>query len=175
VAAVLATHVFWSRSLTPAGFSFSLDADALAEPSVSFFSARGGGELLGVAALRHIDAAHVELKSMHTRAERRRRRVGEAVVKALLAEARRRGYCRMSLETGTSESFAPARSLYAKLGFRLCGPFGDYSASPHNTFMIIDLDPSNMAESRLPDGRALLSRAVGSLSPTGSPPWPGRS
>jgi putative acetyltransferase len=126
----------------------------LVEPSVSFFSARCGGELLGVAALRHIDATHVELKSMHIRAERRRRRVGDAVVEALLAEARRRGYRRISLETGTGEAFVPARSLYAKLGFRPCGPFGDYSASPHNTFMTINLDPSNAAESRLPDGRA---------------------
>lgn len=146
VAALLEAHLSWSRSVTPAGYSFALDLDALAEPSVWFFSARSEGELLGVAALRHLDADHVELKSMHTRADLRRQGVGVALVRALLGEARRRGYGRMSLETGTSEFFAPARSLYTNLGFRPCGAFGDYSPSPHNTFMTVDLDPSDPAQ-----------------------------
>ncbi|HET9732281.1 MAG TPA: GNAT family N-acetyltransferase [Acidimicrobiales bacterium] len=149
VATLLETHLAWSRSETPPGYSFAVEVDALVEPSVSFFSARSGGELVGVAALRHLDDHHVELKSMYTRAERRRQGVGVALVRTLLAEARRRGYRRMSLETGTSEAFAPARSLYADLGFRPCGAFGDYSPSPHNTFMTIHLDPSDLDPSDL--------------------------
>jgi putative acetyltransferase len=45
----------------------------------------------------------------------------------------------VSLETGTSEEFAAARALYAAAGFVACGPFGEYSASPYNTFMTTEL------------------------------------
>jgi putative acetyltransferase len=37
------------------------------------------------------------------------------------------------------EAFEPARALYKKVGFVPCGPFGDYKASPDNTFMALAL------------------------------------
>ena len=52
-----------------------------------------------------------------------------------MAEARRRGYRRLSLETGSQPEFAPARALYARFGFVECGPFGDYRLDPCSTFM----------------------------------------
>jgi putative acetyltransferase len=45
----------------------------------------------------------------------------------------------VSLETGTIDVFAPARSLYAKIGFGLCAPFGEYTDNPHSAYMTIDL------------------------------------
>ena len=57
----------------------------------------------------------------------------------LLAEARRRGYRRVSLETGSFAAFAPARELYASYGFRACGPFADYIHDPNSAFMVLDL------------------------------------
>jgi putative acetyltransferase len=140
VRALLETHLAFSLSTTPAQYSFALGVDQLVDPLVTFFSARAGGELLGVAALKHIDRDHVELKSMHTRQERRRQGVGERLAGALLAAAASRGYRRVSLETGSTPEFAPARALYSKLGFQLCGPFGDYQPSPYNTFMTKVLD-----------------------------------
>lgn len=44
----------------------------------------------------------------------------------LMAEARRCGYTRRSLETGRPEAFLPARRIYAANGFAECPPFGDY-------------------------------------------------
>ncbi len=50
-------------------------------------------------------------------------------------DARERGFGRVSLETGSSQAFAGARSLYAQAGFTPCGPFGDYPPGRGNTFM----------------------------------------
>jgi len=136
---LLGAHLAFSRAVTPEEYSFALDVDQLVRPDVTFFSARDGGELLGVVALKRLDPGHAELKSMHTSQAHRRRGIGRALAAHVLGHARKEGYRRLSLETGTSDDFAAARSLYRSLGFRPCGPFGDYSASPHNTFMTITL------------------------------------
>lgn len=36
-------------------------------------------------------------------------------------------------------AFAPARGLYARFGFMLCGPFGDYIEDPNSVFMTREL------------------------------------
>ncbi len=65
-------------------------------------------------------------------------RVGSTLAH-ILEEARRRAYRRISLETGSSEAFAPARTLYARQGFRPCGPFGGYVEDPFSFFMTREL------------------------------------
>ena len=57
----------------------------------------------------------------------------------LLGVARARASCRVSLETGTTAAFAPARALYASAGFVPCGPFGGYQPSEDNLFMTLEL------------------------------------
>lgn len=141
VRALLTIHLGYSRGATPAEYSFALDVEELVDPGVSFFSARAAGRLIGVAALKWLDEEHAELKSMHTVETERGRGVGRAVVQHILAFAWENGYRRVSLETGATEEFIPARSLYAKVGFEPCDPFGDYRASPYNTFMTITVEP----------------------------------
>ncbi len=46
---------------------------------------------------------------------------------------------RVSLETGTGEPFAPARTLYRTVGFVPCEPFGDYTENPNSVCMTLDL------------------------------------
>jgi putative acetyltransferase len=140
VSALLAVHLTLARSLTPLEYSFALDIDELVDPSVTFFSAREPDRLVGIGALKRLDQTHAELKSMHTVGADRCRGVGTAIVEHLLRFARNEGYRRVSLETGSTDDFAAARRLYAKAGFRPCGPFGNYRASPYNTFMTISLD-----------------------------------
>ncbi|MGB2818024.1 MAG: hypothetical protein WBC37_12455, partial [Burkholderiaceae bacterium] len=41
----------------------------------------------------------------------------------IIEEARRRGYKRLSLETGSMEAFRPAWRLYESFGFQYGGPF----------------------------------------------------
>ena len=130
------------RGVTPTEYSFALDVEGLAVPAVTFFSARQDGVLVGVGALKRLDNSHAELKSMHTAESARGQGVGRAMVERLLTVARQQGYRRVSLETGTMEEWAPARTLYRKAGFQPCDPFGELPpASPHNTCMTISLDP----------------------------------
>lgn len=139
VRALLERHLAFVRALRPPEDVHALDIDGLSDPSATFFSVRDGGQLLGVAALKRLDADHVELKSMRTAEAARGRGIARALLDHLMAVARDRGYRRMSLETGTEPGFAAARSLYASAGFRVCEPFADYRPSPSSTFMTRDL------------------------------------
>jgi putative acetyltransferase len=132
---LLERHLSFARAVTPPEDVHALELDGLLEPSVTFFSLRDDGRLLGVGAIRQLDAEHAELKSMHTAEEARRQGVARAIVDHLLAVAAERGVSRVSIETGATEAFAPARSLYAGAGFVPCGPFGDYTESPNSAYM----------------------------------------
>lgn len=136
---LLEAHLAFTRSISPPEDVHTLDVEALGDPAVTFFSYRVDGEVLGVAALKRLDDDHAELKSMHTARAARGRGVGRALVDHLLGVARERGYRRVSLETGSEPEFAPARALYAGVGFALCGPFAGYRESPNSTYMTLQL------------------------------------
>ncbi len=140
VRALLESHLAFANVHTPAEHVHALDIDGLLDPAVTFFSFRRNGELLGVGALKQLDRHHAELKSMHTAQAARGGGIGRAMLEHLIGVARDRGCRRVSLETGTMDAFAPARSLYANAGFTSCGPFGDYLPSPSNTFMTLSLE-----------------------------------
>ena len=74
---------------------------------------------------------------MHTVKAARGQGVGRAMVDHLLDVAVERNVERVSLETGTMAGFAPARSLYASVGFEPCEPFADYFVSPNSTCMTL--------------------------------------
>ncbi len=63
---LLDRHFSHARAHTPPDEIYALDVDGLADPAVTLFSFRSGGALLGIAALKRLDAEHAELKSMHT-------------------------------------------------------------------------------------------------------------
>ena len=136
---LLQRHLTFAHTHTPPREVHALDIDGLLDPAVTFYSCRLDGQLLAVGALKQLDPRHGEVKSMHTAAEARGRGVGRAMLHHLIAVARDRGYLRLSLETGTTEAFTAARSLYASSGFQPCGPFADYQRSPSNTFMTLSL------------------------------------
>jgi len=136
---LLGRHLTFAHTHTPPEDVHALDLTGLLDPSVTFFSYRVSGTLLGVGALKELDSQHGELKSMHTAQEARGRGIGRAMLAHLLTVARERGYLRMSLETGTMSAFAAARTLYASAGFTPCEPFGDYTTSPSNTWMTLAL------------------------------------
>jgi putative acetyltransferase len=139
VRALLQRHLEFALRNSPVEHVHALDVDSLLDPAVTFFSARIDGAVLGVGAIRHLDAWHGELKSMHTLESARGRGVARAMVDHLLALAADRGYQRVSLETGTGPAFAPAQALYARVGFRPCPPFGEYTVNPHSVCMAKDL------------------------------------
>jgi putative acetyltransferase len=147
IAALLEAHLAFARRSTPPEAVHALEGDGLAEPRVTFFSYRRAGTLLGIAALRELDPAHAEIKSMHTAAHARGQGVAGALLAHLLEVARARGYRRISLETGAQDAFGPARSLYASAGFTVCDAFGGYPPSKHSTFMSRSVRGTDMVES----------------------------
>jgi len=134
VRALLERHLTFCLTETPPEHSFALDIDGLLDPAVTLVSYRDGGTVLGVAAIKELDGAHAEIKSMHTAPEARGRGVGRALLSHLLSIAGSRGYQRVSLETGTTPGFAAARALYESVGFTLTGPFANYPVTGDNCF-----------------------------------------
>jgi putative acetyltransferase len=141
VIALLHEHLQNMFAVTPAESVHALDLDALRAADVTFWSVWDGDTLVGCGALKELDARHGEIKSMRTPQGLRRRGAGRAVLAHILDQARQRGYARVSLETGATAPFEPARRLYESFGFRDCGPFAEYTDDPHSVFMTRELDP----------------------------------
>jgi putative acetyltransferase len=135
IAAFLDEHVQQMRSITPPESKHALDLDALRAPEITFWTVMDGDALVGCGAMKTLDATHAEIKSMRTAPARTRSGIASLLLEHIVAEAKLKGFTRLSLETGTAEFFRPARRLYQKFGFRYWQPFGDYQHSPHNTFM----------------------------------------
>ncbi|MGI5224139.1 GNAT family N-acetyltransferase [Actinoallomurus sp. CA-142502] len=135
IAAFLHEHVQQMRAITPLESKHALDLDGLRAPEVTFWSVRDGDSVVGCGAIKRLDAAHAELKSMRTAPTRKRSGVASLLLAHILAEAELMGFSRLSLETGSAEFFLPARKLYEKFGFDYCEPFADYRPDPHSVFM----------------------------------------
>jgi putative acetyltransferase len=133
--ALLQEHLRSMHAHSPPESVHALDLDALRKPNITFWTAWDGPTLLGCGALKALGADHGELKSMRTVTAHLKQGVAQAMLLHILAEAQRRAYARVSLETGSVEAFAPARNLYAKNGFTYCGPFADYALDPFSVFM----------------------------------------
>ena len=119
----------------------ALDLDALRDPGVRTWQAIDGMITVGTVALAAIAAGHEELKSMRTAPERRGRGIASALLDRAVGDARARGVSRISLETGTHDFFATARTFYRRAGFREAAPFGRYEPDPHSVFLTLTLDP----------------------------------
>ncbi|MCW2132347.1 GNAT family N-acetyltransferase [Arthrobacter sp. VKM Ac-2550] len=134
---LLQEHLSDMHSISPAESAHALDVDAFSAPGIDFWTVRDGQMLLGCGALKELTPTEGEIKSMCTASGARRRGVATLMLAQLLEVARSRGYERVSLETGSDESIAPARRLYRSHGFIECPPFADYSLDPHSVFMTL--------------------------------------
>ncbi len=134
IAALLEQHLRDMHAVTPIESIHALDLDELRRPEITFWTAWDGSDLMGCGALKRLDDAHAEIKSMRTAETARGRGVASAILRHILAEAARMGFRRVSLETGSQPFFAAARSLYEKFGFVPCGPFADYTDDPNSRY-----------------------------------------
>ncbi len=126
IAALLEAHLRFARASSPSCSVHALDLDRLKDRSITFWSAWHNDQLVGCIALKELSPEHGEIKSMHTVSNARQGGVGQKLLEHLLTVARHRGYQRISLETGSTAPFAPARRLYERSGFAECPPFADY-------------------------------------------------
>ena len=132
---IVREHMAGMLANTPIESVHALPLDKLKKPNITFWTAWIGSELCGCGALQTLDEQHVEVKTMRTRAKFLRNGVGQTVLTHIINHATETGIKRLSLETGSSDAFSAARSMYLKNGFEICGPFGDYKLDPHSVFM----------------------------------------
>jgi putative acetyltransferase len=106
---------------------------------MSFWALWDDSALMGFGALKQLSPTAGEIKSMRTAPEHLRRGVAARILDHILAEARRRGLKRVSLETGSGPAFEAALTLYRRYGFIEGEAFGEYTPSPFNRFFHLDL------------------------------------
>ena len=135
IKALLQIHLDDMHEHSPPESVHALDLKALRHPSITFWTAWEGHELLGCGALKQLSPDHAELKSMRTARAHMRKGTARALLRHIESVAKARGVHRISLETGTPAAFAAARNLYVSEGFVECGPFGDYGLDPFSLFM----------------------------------------
>ena len=132
---IVREHMASMLENTPIDSVHALPLDKLRQAHITVWTAWVGAELCGCGALQTLDQHHGEVKSMRTREKFLRQGVGQAVLSHIATAASSRGMKRLSLETGSAESFTASRSMYLRNGFEICSPFGDYKLDPHSVFM----------------------------------------
>ncbi|MDO6586028.1 GNAT family N-acetyltransferase [Salipiger sp. 1_MG-2023] len=130
-AALLAESHALMDSLFPPEANAYLDIEALCDPSVTFYGAVEGGELLGCAALARKDG-YGEVKSMFVAPVARGIGVARRLLEHLEAAAEREGLHLLRLETG--DKLAAAVSLYERYGYKRREPFGGYQTNGSSLF-----------------------------------------
>ncbi len=136
---LLAEHLRCMAVISPPESRHALNLDGLRKPDITFWSVWQDRDVVGCGALKELDAGHGEIKSMRTAAGHLRTGVGSFVLQHIISEAKRRGYRRLSLETGSMSYFRPAHALYQKFGFKRCAPFANYREDPNSAFMTREL------------------------------------
>ena len=139
IAELLAEHLQSMAEVSPPESRHALNLDELRQPGITFWSVWQGNELAGCGALKELDGHHGEIKSMRTAKAHLRKGVATLLLEHIISEAKRRGYCRLSLETGSMQYFEPAHRLYRKFGFSPCPPFDGYVEDPNSLFMTKEL------------------------------------
>ncbi len=135
IANLLQEHLEEMRLTSPPESVRALDLDKLRKPDITFWTVWIDDELAGCGAIKKLNPGHAEIKSMRTKSEFRRRGVASMLLRTLIEEANRRGYRRLSLETGSMSYFESAHKLYERFGFKTCAPFADYREDPNSLYM----------------------------------------
>ena len=139
VAKLIGEHLQNMTLHSPPESIHALNLEGLKKPEITFWCAWEQGELVGCGALKELDSHHGEIKSMRTAAAHLRKGVAKRMLIHIIEESKRRGYKRLSLETGSMSAFEPAKRLYMSFGFHYCKPFSDYKEDPNSTFMTLEL------------------------------------
>lgn len=139
IARLLEQHLQDMRATSPPESVHALDLEGLRGPEITFWTVWEENALAGCGALKELDPKHGEIKSMRTAPEFRNRGVASLMLNHIIAEARTRNYTRLSLETGSMAFFEPARRMYQRNGFTVCGPFSGYKEDPNSVFMTMQL------------------------------------
>lgn len=133
--ALLALHLADMHANSPPGSVFALDLSGLRDPEVTVWTAWRKDRIASVGALKMLQDAAAEVKSMRTHPDFLRSGAASAILERIIAVAKLRGVKRLSLETGSGPAFEPALALYRRRGFVNGEPFSDYKRSVFNRFL----------------------------------------
>ena len=139
---LLTKHFVELRAASPEGSAHVLDIPGLKVPSIKFWSLWDNEKLIGCGALKFLDEGHGEFKSIRIHDNFRMQGKGINVINHLINEAKKLKIKRLSIETGASDFFIPARKLFKKTGFKVCEPFAHYKEdinSVYLTMLIYDI------------------------------------
>ena len=134
VNSLLTKHFIELRSVSPEGSTHVLDIPGLKISSIKFWSLWDNDQLLGCGALKFLSETHGEFKSIRVADKHRKKGMGEKIISHLIAEAKKIGIKKLSIETGAGEFFLPARKLFIKFGFKSCKPFAHYKEDPNSCY-----------------------------------------
>lgn len=121
--------------LSPPEFQFKLTVEQMAGADTTVFIARDeDGRAIGCGALKVHSAELGEVKRMFTDPQVRGKRIGSALLEAIVGLAEERGLAVLMLETGAAADMPEAHRLYTRSGFVSRGPFLDYPDSQWSAF-----------------------------------------
>ncbi len=119
-------------ALTPAEHTHHMSVEQMAQPDTTVLVAREDGGAVAMGALRRHGSGIAEVKRMYTMPSHQGRGLGRAILQRIEALARKEGFSRLVLETGSN--FDAARHVYESEGFAPCGPVLDYPPSDWTAF-----------------------------------------
>lgn len=123
----------YAQSLYPPESNHLVDLSTLEKPTVSFFVARNGDEVVGCCALVEAGDGTAEIKRMFVDPEARGLKVASKLMNALEELAGEKQLTAVQLETGIYQP--EAIGLYRKYGYIEIEPFGSYLPDPLSLFM----------------------------------------
>ena len=132
---LLNKHFIELRAASPEGSAHVLDVAGLKVPSIKFWSLWENKKLLGCGALKFLDNIHGEFKSIRVHDNFRNKGNGIKVIDNLISKAKILNIKRISIETGASDFFIPARKLFKKCKFEPCEPFAHYKEDLNSIYL----------------------------------------
>ena len=137
---LLTKHFIELRAASPEGSAHVLDIPGLKVSSIKFWSLWQNDKLMGCGALKFLDKTHGEFKSIRIHDNFRRVGNGINVINYLVNEAKKLNIVRLSIETGASDFFKPARKLFKNCGFKTCKPFAHYKEDVNSIYFTKTLE-----------------------------------
>ena len=137
---LLKKHFIELRAASPEGSAHVLDIPGLKVKSIKFWSLWIDDQLMGCGALKFLDQNHGEFKSIRIHDDFKGKGNGIKIINHLIEEAKKLNISRISIETGASKFFIPARKLFDKSGFKPCPPFAHYKEDINSLYLTKLLD-----------------------------------
>jgi putative acetyltransferase len=132
VRALIEASDAYMASLYPSESNHLLDMVTLMRPEMMLYAIEADGEVLGCGGF-WMHADYAEVKRVYVNPKSRGLGLARKLMTHIEDEMRRAGFHIARLETGVSQP--EALGLYRALGYRECGPFGDYKLDPLSVFM----------------------------------------